>query len=44
MQPGHIDGQPALGLGPLGVMHAHQRRGIGNALMHGVLAAADARD
>jgi putative acetyltransferase len=41
---GHIDGQPTLGLGPLGVVSIHQRRGIGHALMHGVLAAADALD
>jgi putative acetyltransferase len=41
---GNIDGQPALGLGPLGVLPEHQRRGIGHALMHGVLAAADALD
>ena len=41
---GRIDGQPALGLGPLGVLPEHQRRGIGHALMHGVLAAADALD
>jgi putative acetyltransferase len=41
---GEIDGQPALGLGPLGVLPDHQRRGIGQALMHGVLAAADALD
>jgi putative acetyltransferase len=41
---GHIDGQPALGLGPLGVVPAHQRRGVGHALMHAVLAAADALD
>lgn len=39
---GDIDGHPALGLGPLGVRPEHQRRGIGQALMHSVLAAADA--
>lgn len=39
---GSIDGRPAAGLGPLGVLPAHQRRGVGMALMHGVLAAADA--
>lgn len=39
-----IDGRPVLGLGPLGVLPAHQRRGVGRALMHGVLAAADALD
>lgn len=33
---------PALGLGPLGVHPDRQRAGIGAALMHAVLAAADA--
>jgi putative acetyltransferase len=33
---------PALGLGPLGVLPAFQRRGVGHALMHAVLGAADA--
>ena len=37
-----IDGCPLVGLGPLGVLPTYQRRGVGNALMHGVLAAADA--
>lgn len=32
------------GLGPLGVLPDHQRCGVGQALMHGVLAAADALD
>jgi putative acetyltransferase len=31
-----------LGLGPLGVHPDHQRRGVGLALMHAVLGAADA--
>jgi putative acetyltransferase len=39
-----VDGRPSLGLGPLGVLPAHQRRGVGQALMHAVLAAADALD
>ena len=39
-----IDGRPSVGLGPLGVLPGYQRRGIGQALMHGVLAAADALD
>ena len=39
---GAIDGQAALGLGPLGVLPAHQRSGVGHALMHAVLGAADA--
>jgi putative acetyltransferase len=34
----------ALGLGPLGVREAHKRRGVGSALMHAVLGAADALD
>ena len=32
----------AVGLGPIGVLPAHQRAGVGGALMHAVLAAADA--
>jgi putative acetyltransferase len=32
----------AVGLGPIGVRPAHQRKGVGDALMHAVLAAADA--
>lgn len=41
---GYLDpgGQPALGLGPLGVLPEHQGRGVGSALMHAVLGAADA--
>lgn len=39
-----IDGRPALGLAPLGVVPAQQNRGVGQALMHAVLAAADALD
>jgi putative acetyltransferase len=39
-----VEGRPVLGLGPLGVLPTHQRRGIGHALMHAVLAAADALD
>jgi putative acetyltransferase len=35
---------PALGLGPLGVRERHKRRGVGSALMHAVLGAADALD
>jgi putative acetyltransferase len=38
-----IAGEPvALGLGPLGVVPSHQRSGVGAALMHAVLGAADA--
>jgi putative acetyltransferase len=39
---GHIAGRPALGLGPLGVLPERQRGGVGSALMHAVLGAADA--
>jgi putative acetyltransferase len=35
---------PVLGLGPLGVRPDHQRRGVGRALVHAVLGAADALD
>lgn len=41
---GRVGGRPALGLGPLGVRNGDQRRGLGQALMHAVLAAADALD
>lgn len=39
---GRLADRPALGLGPLSVDPAHQGRGIGSALMHTVLGAADA--
>ncbi|OZM83554.1 GNAT family N-acetyltransferase [Pseudonocardia sp. MH-G8] len=35
---------PVLGLGPLGVVVGQQRAGVGGALVHAVLAAADALD
>lgn len=38
----HVGGTPALGLGPLGVRPAVQKSGVGTALMHAVLGAADA--
>ncbi|MCK1796958.1 N-acetyltransferase [Streptomyces sp. XM4193] len=38
-----VDGAPALGLGPLSVAPGHQRAGVGSALMHAVVAAAEAR-
>jgi putative acetyltransferase len=41
---GTCGGEPAAGLGPIGVLPAHQRAGVGRALMHAVLAAADALD
>ncbi|MBA8826875.1 putative acetyltransferase [Saccharopolyspora lacisalsi] len=41
---GRIDDHAALGLGPIGVLPAHQRRGVGSALMRAVLGAADALD
>lgn len=39
---GSIGGATALGLGPLGVLPDHQRLGVGHALMHAVVGAADA--
>lgn len=39
---GSVDGSPTLGLGPLAVRPDRQRCGIGAALMHAVLGAADA--
>jgi putative acetyltransferase len=39
---GHVDGAPALGLGPLSVRPDRQRHGVGSALMHAVLGAVDA--
>ncbi len=40
----NVGTQALLGLGPLAVLPSHQRRGVGHALMHAVLAAADALD
>lgn len=39
----HVDSSPALGLGPVSVLPQRQGTGIGSALMHAVLGAADAR-
>lgn len=39
---GRVGAVPVVGLGPIGVLPDHQRRGVGEALMHAVLAAADA--
>lgn len=41
---GSLDGGEAAGLGPMGVLPAHQGVGVGAALMHAVLGAADALD
>ncbi len=41
---GRVDTLPALGLGPLSVVPDRQRDGVGSALMHAVLGAADALD
>jgi len=38
----HVEDIPALGLGPIGVLPEAQRTGVGSALMHAVLGAADA--
>lgn len=39
---GSIDGRPSVGLGPIGVRPDLQHQGIGLALMHAVIGAADA--
>ncbi|MFW6090996.1 MAG: GNAT family N-acetyltransferase [Actinomycetota bacterium] len=36
--------RPVLGLGPIGVLPEHQGKGLGAALMHAVVGAADALD
>lgn len=41
---GAVDDHPALGLGPLAVHPDHQGSGVGTALMHAVLGAAEGRD
>jgi putative acetyltransferase len=41
---GQVGAAPVLGLGPLSVRPDRQRRGVGRALMHAVLGAADALD
>ncbi len=40
----HVSSTPVLGLGPLSVHPDHHTRGVGSALVHAVLAAADALD
>jgi putative acetyltransferase len=39
-----LDSAPVVAVGPLSVHPDHQRRGVGQALMHAVLGAADALD
>ena len=39
---GHVGHDPVLGLGPLAVRPDHQGRGVGSALVHAVIGAADA--
>ncbi len=39
---GHVDEVPCVGLGPIGVDPDIQQRGIGSALMHAMIGAADA--
>jgi len=39
---GHVAGVPVLGLGPIGVLPHRQAGGVGSALMHAVIGAADA--
>lgn len=40
----YVDAAPVLGLGPVSVLPDRQRSGVGTALMHAVLGAADALD
>jgi putative acetyltransferase len=39
---GHVDQHPVVAIGPLAVHPDHQQNGVGSALMHAVLGAADA--
>lgn len=39
---GFVDDVPALGLGPIGVLPSNQRQGVGLALVHATIGAADA--
>lgn len=39
-----VDECPVVALGPIGVLPPHQRRGVGLALVHAALGAADALD
>ncbi len=38
---GHVDDTPCAGLGPVGVLPSTQRTGVGAALMHAMIGAAD---
>lgn len=40
----YLDAAPALGLGPLSVDPEHQSTGVGSALMHAIVGAAEAMD
>ena len=40
----HVEDAPAVGVGPVGVLPAFQGRGVGTALVHALLGAAQARD
>ena len=39
---GHVNNTPCVGLGPIGVMPDSQLAGVGSALMHAMIGAADA--
>ena len=39
---GHVGQDPVVAVGPLAVRPDHQRHGVGSALMHAILGAADA--
>lgn len=41
---GYVDDTPALGLGPIAVEPSMQGGGVGSALMHAMIGAADATD
>ncbi|GAA4884331.1 GNAT family N-acetyltransferase [Actinomycetospora straminea] len=41
---GRVGEHPALGLGPIAVRPDHQGRGVGTAMVHAVVGAAEARD
>lgn len=41
---GHVDDLPCVGLGPIAVLPAAQGTGVGSALMHAMIGAADALD